>query len=257
MKTCTYFISDTHLGSGTKERARERELLLCRWLESIEPTAKRLYMLGDMLDFWWEYRTVVPRGFVRFFGALARLADSGTEIVWLRGNHDIWLKDYLATEIPCRVVTGSEQVEIDGTWFFLEHGDGVGYQPRAYRMLRAFFHNKVAQKMYSWIHPRWAIAIAGAWSRKSRKSHGKHEVRVESCSKAMDALKDFAMEYHAQEPKIRYFLFGHLHYPMEIDLKNEIKMIVLGGWFSHPTYAVFDGKALTVKKVEPESESKG
>ena len=242
MKTLTYFISDTHLGARheSASEARRREQRLCRWLEEIEPTAKRLYMLGDILDFWWEYRKVVPRGHVRFFGALARLADSGTEITWLRGNHDIWLKDYLAAEIPARVVTGALQEEIDGTWFFLEHGDGVGRRSFGKRLLRGFFHNPLAQKVYSAIHPRWGVALAQGWSKSSRQ----RGTAAREDSPGVVALTEFAREYSSQHPEIKHFLFGHVHYPLSLTLETGADVTILGTWLDEPNCAVFDGKKI-------------
>ena len=145
MRHCTYFISDLHLGAAYIADPKAHERAVCQWLEKIAPTAKAIYMLGDVLDYWYEYRTVVPRGFTRFFGTLARLSDSGVEITWLKGNHDIWIFDYLPSEIGLTVADGLITREIDGKVFVMEHGDGVGEMRRIYRWMRALFRNRTAQ----------------------------------------------------------------------------------------------------------------
>ncbi len=139
MRDLTYFLSDLHLGAGYIPDHRAHERRVVDFLRSIEPRAKRIYLLGDILDYWWEYRDVVPRGFVRFFGELARLADSGVEITWFKGNHDIWIFDYLPSEIGLEVHDGIMVRDIDGARFLLEHGDGVGRLPWSFRRLRGLF----------------------------------------------------------------------------------------------------------------------
>ena len=155
-----YFISDLHLGATYLPDPLEYERRVVRFLDSIAGEAGELILLGDILDYWYEYRTVVPRGFTRFFGTLARLADSGVKITWFIGNHDIWLFDYLATEIGLRVVDGVERRTIGGKNFFLSHGDGVGRLPRTFRFIRATFRNRFCQKLYAAIHPRWTIPLS-------------------------------------------------------------------------------------------------
>ena len=192
LPTKTYFISDLHLGASYIADHRAHEKRVVDFLESIAPDCKRLFLLGDILDYWWEYRTVIPRGFTRFFGALARLADSGVEIVWFKGNHDIWIFDYLPEEIGLTVHDGMMTTEIDGRRFLLEHGDGVGSLPWSFRRLRAIFRNPLAQKLYGAIHPRWSIGFAHSWSSHSRKQGG-----YTPPEKAGDNLVDFARSYNA------------------------------------------------------------
>ena len=143
----TYFISDMHLGATYLKNPLEYEKRVVDWLMSVKDEAKAIYMLGDILDYWYEYRTVVPRGYVRFFGALATLADEGVKIYWFIGNHDIWLFDYLRDEIGLTVIDGYSEVTIEGKKFFLSHGDGVGRLKPAFRMMRAIFRNKICQKL--------------------------------------------------------------------------------------------------------------
>ena len=163
-----YFLSDCHLGAGYIVDPRAQEKALAAWLDSIAADASALYLLGDIIDYWFEYRNVVPRGYTRFLGALARLADKGVEIVWLKGNHDIWMTDYLTSEIGCRIVDGLLDTHIAGRRFVMEHGDGVGRRPLAFRALRRIFRSSTARVLYAAIHPRWTVGFAHSWSRHSR-----------------------------------------------------------------------------------------
>lgn len=236
-----YFISDLHLGAGYIADHRKHELTVVEFLRSIYGKADRLYLLGDILDYWWEYRDVVPRGFTRFFGELARLADSGMEIIWLKGNHDIWIFDYLPQEIGLRVHDGILTTEIDGKRFLLEHGDGVGRLPWTFRALRGLFRCRLAQRLYAAIHPRWTVGFAHAWSAHSRKSGG-----YVAPATVSDNLADFAEEYNSEaDRKIDFFIFGHLHVLVEKRLSDGSEMIVLGDWISKFSYAYWDGEKLT------------
>lgn len=248
-RTRTYFISDLHLGARYAADGAARERRVVGFLRSIADDARELYMLGDVLDYWYEYRHVVPRGFVRFFGELARLADAGVKIYWFTGNHDIWLFDYLRREIGLTVVdppSGGEKVEIDGTGFFLGHGDGVGRQPATFRMLRALFRNRVCQRLYAAVHPRWTVGFALDWSRRSRSSHdggGSGEPLPE-------AVVDFARGYAEAHPEVRYIVLGHYHIATDRPVGEHCRLIVLGDWIGQPTYAVFDGRTLEICKYE-------
>ncbi|MBD5322206.1 MAG: UDP-2,3-diacylglucosamine diphosphatase [Bacteroides sp.] len=243
MKTLTYFISDLHLGAGYIADHREHERRVVEFLRAIESTACRLYLLGDILDYWWEYRDVVPRGYVRFFGELARLADNGVEIVWFKGNHDIWIFDYLPREIGLRVHDGVMVTEMDGKRFLLEHGDGVGRLPGTFRMLRGLFRCRFAQRLYAAIHPRWTVGFAHAWSSHSRKSGG-----YVAPDTVCNNLVDFAVEYNrTATDKIDYFIFGHLHVAVDRQLPDGSKVVILGDWISRFSYAVWDGKNIRIE----------
>lgn len=238
----TYFISDVHLGAGYIRDRRGQERSVVRWLRSIAPRCKRLYLLGDILDYWWEYHDVVPRGFTRFLGQLAEMADSGVEITWFKGNHDVWINDYLPEEIGMRVYDGVMVEELDGKLFLMEHGDGVGRLPRAFRGLRWLFRCRTAQRLYAAIHPRWTVGFAHAWSSHSRKSGGYvPPVRV------ADNLREYALKYNNErrdDPKIDFFIFGHLHMLVDEELADGARLVVLGDWISRFSYAVWDGKEL-------------
>ena len=159
----TYFISDLHLGASYFKDPLENERKVVRFLDSIKSDARCIYLLGDILDYWYEYKTVVPRGFTRFFGKIAELSDAGIEIHWFIGNHDIWIFDYLPHELGVQVHDGTMLTEIDGKRFFLSHGDNVGKLERSFRFLRALFRNRFCQKLYAAIHPRWTVGFVHNW----------------------------------------------------------------------------------------------
>lgn len=243
-----YFLSDLHLGAAYLKDKRASEMRAVRFLESIRYTAAEVYLLGDVLDYWYEYRTVVPRGYVRFFGALASLADAGIKIHWFIGNHDIWLFDYLRDELGIEVIDGVQIKEILGKKFFLNHGDGVGWIKPGFRFIRSIFRNKLLQKLYSGIHPRWTIPLAHLWS-----AHNRHFMDYVPRFKGMDGepLAIFAKEYYQDvDPTINYFVFGHVHVSVNEAISPSCRLVILGDWIRLFTYAVFDGNNLEMRKFE-------
>ncbi len=244
----TYFVSDLHLGAACLDK-RESELRVVRWLDFIKDDACRLFLMGDILDYWYEYRCAVPKGFVRFFGKLAELSDAGVEIHWFTGNHDIWLFDYLPSEIGVIVHRKYEPMEIDGHTFFLSHGDDVGYRSLSYRMLQALFRNKVAQWFYSWIHPDLTIRFAHRWSSSSRKSHEGDDGEKYFRGERKEPLVQFAKSY-VHEHKTEFLIFGHRHLLLDLMLTRESRMVILGDWINHCSYAVFDGNNLLIELWE-------
>lgn len=245
----TYFISDLHLGARYIPDRRAHEDRVVRFLDSLRGRASELYLVGDVLDYWFEYRTVVPRGFVRFFGSLARLADEGVRITWLIGNHDIWLFDYLRDEIGLTVVDGSITHTIAGHTFFISHGDGLGRNKASFRFIRSLFRNRLCQKLYAAIHPRWTIPFAYRWSAGSRGYVPGHSDSWEG-SMRMD-IETWACEYAAAHPGLDYIILGHRHVVVDqLIPPGSCRLIILGDWISHFTYAVFDGEHLKIEKFE-------
>ena len=239
-----YFFSDAHLGATYIADAREHEMRLVNWLMSIKDDASEIYMLGDVLDYWYEYRTVVPRGYIRFFGALASLADSGIKIYWFIGNHDIWLFDYLRDEIGLTVIDGYIEKEILGKRFFLSHGDGIGKLKPSFRLMRAIFRNKFCQKLYASIHPRWTIPFAHGWSSSSRDFA--NYVPLENVDAAQEPLVQWAEQYSLSHPEIDYFIFGHRHVLLRHEMKSSGEVIILGDWIRQFSYACFDGQKMEI-----------
>ncbi len=233
----TYFISDLHLGAKYCADPLESERRVCRFLDSIKSDAARLYLLGDILDYWYEYKYVVPRGYIRFLGKLAELADAGVKLYWVVGNHDVWLFDYLHTQLGLTVYQGNTVVEVGGKHFLISHGDDVGVQPAMYRFTRWCFHNRVCQWLYAAIHPRWTYPIATGWSNESRSSHSKDAQRDKS-ARAVQRLIDFSAEYAAAHPQVDAFFYGHVHVARDERRAAMPPVIFLGDWLSLYSYAV-------------------
>ena len=238
-----YFLSDLHLGARYLPDQREAEMRAVRFLMQIKEDATDVYLMGDVLDYWYEYRTVVPRGYVRFFGALAQLADSGVKLHWFIGNHDIWLFDYLRNEIGIDIVDGYQVKDILGKRFFLSHGDGLGKLPLGFRIIRAIFRNKVCQKLYAGIHPRWTVAFAHRWSSSNRDF--KHYDTPQCEGVDSEPQLKFAVEYLRNvDPTVNYFIFGHRHVLADEKLSPTCRAIILGDWITQFSYATFDGNCV-------------
>lgn len=240
-----YFLSDLHLGAPYFPDSREAERRVVSFLDMIKDDADVIYLLGDILDYWYEYRYVVPRGFVRFFGKLAELADSGVRIVWFIGNHDIWIYDYLPAELGIEVVDGSLVEKIDGKYFYMTHGDGIGRLKPSFRLLRKLFRNKACQKAFSAIHPRWTVPFAYKWSRHSRKVEGPSQ---SDATRMMENITGFSKEYLKMHAEINYFIFGHLHLLERFSVAPTAEVIVLGEWISAFSYGVWDGNRFELQK---------
>jgi len=241
-----YFASDFHLGVPTYEKSREREARIVRWLDAIKIDASELYLMGDIFDFWFEYATAVPKGFVRFFGKLAELADAGIKITFFKGNHDMWMFGYLEKELGATIISDELIIERSGKRFYLHHGDGLGPGDAKYKFLKKFFRSRFCQWLFARIHPNLGIGIALKWSQNSRIANGKKESQkgVEQEWLALYAKEILLKEY------FDYFIFGHRHLPLAIDLGNNSKYINLGEWVNYNTYAVFDGDSLQLKTFE-------
>ena len=233
----TYFISDLHLGAKYLSDPLERERCVCRFLDSIKDDAAELFLLGDILDYWYEYKYVVPRGYIRFLGKLAELADAGVKITWVTGNHDVWLFDYLRDQIGLRVLYGHTQVETAGKRILIAHGDDVGVQPAMYRFTRWCFYNKVCQWLYAGIHPRWTYPIATGWSNENRTHRNAQELQAIS-ERAASRLVDFSRDYHAQHPDVDAFIYGHIHLARIYDEEGVPPIIMLGEWITLNSYVV-------------------
>lgn len=240
-RKATYFLSDLHLGASYLKDARRNEKHVVNFLDSVKDDAERIYLLGDILDYWFEYKYVVPRGYVRFFGKIAELADAGVKITWLKGNHDIWIFDYLPEELGIEVADGSITADLYGKKVFMNHGDGVGKLEPSFRMIRGFFRNRLCQKMFSGIHPRWTIPFAYGWSSHSRKGG---EEKAYPSDTILKNLREFVKENHKGHPEIDYYIFGHVHVLSREEMDSGCEMIVLGEWIRTFSYARMDDSGL-------------
>lgn len=222
--------------------------MIVSWLESITDSAREIYLLGDVIDYWFEYRSVVPRGYVRFLGQLGRMVDSGIKITWIKGNHDLWITDYLPDELGVEVVDGILDRVIDGKRFVMEHGDGMGPQSTGFKLIRRVFRNKFARWLFAGIHPRWTVGFAHGWSAKSRSGEGGLKLN-EQLNKSVEILERSSIKYLEANPGVDYFLYGHLHLVEDRVLAGTkgTRMIVLGDWidkFSYATYSPAEGMSM-------------
>ncbi|MDR1557191.1 MAG: UDP-2,3-diacylglucosamine diphosphatase [Tannerellaceae bacterium] len=241
-----YFVSDAHLGARFHPDSLAIEKKLVRWLDSISDDAAAVYFLGDMFDYWFEYKYVVPKGFVRFLGKVAELSDRGVEIHFFPGNHDIWMFDYLPRELGAIIHRDVLCVDLLGKRFFLGHGDEVDYRSRMFRFLRAFFRNRFCQWLYAGIHPRWTCGFALGWSLNSRKEGLKKEAPGSYPEETPGYLIAFAGEYLKTHPDIDFFIFGHLHIMLDFPLNPASRLLIAGDWMKFFSYIEWDGEKLSL-----------
>lgn len=248
----TYFISDLHLGAKYMSDPLERERRVCRFLDSIRDDAAELFLLGDILDYWYEYKYVVPRGYIRFFGKLAELSDAGVKLTWVTGNHDVWLFDYLRDQLNMTVLYGHTIVKAGNKQILIAHGDDVGEQPAMYRFTRWCFYNKVCQWLYASIHPRWTYPIATGWSSENRTSRSPEQLRDIS-ERAASRLVEYASGHHHLHPEVEAYIFGHIHIARIYPGETMPPVILLGEWISLNSYVVLtpDGQ-FSLKYFEKE-----
>lgn len=244
-----YFISDAHLGSLAIPHRRQQERRLVRFLDEIKNNAGAIYMLGDMFDFWFEYQTVVPKGYTRFLGKISELTDMGIEVHYFTGNHDIWCLDYLEKECGVTLHHNALTLEIGDQTFYLAHGDGLGDRDWKFSLLRHIFHNGFCQWAFRWLHPALGMRFGLWWAKQSRLKH-ETSLRDDGCGdppylgEDKEFLVIFAKRYWKEHPDIDYFIFGHRHIELDLVLSHQTRVIILGDWVTHFTYAVYNGEQL-------------
>ncbi|HYK77519.1 MAG TPA: UDP-2,3-diacylglucosamine diphosphatase [Daejeonella sp.] len=243
-----YFASDFHLGVPNHASSREREDRIVRWLDQIKADAAEVYLLGDIFDFWFEYNTVIPKGFVRLQGKIAELTDAGIRVVMFKGNHDMWMFDYFKQELGVEIIADELILERQGKKFYLHHGDGLGPGESGYKVLKSFFRSRFCQWLFARLHPNLGIGIAQYWSKKSRIANNQKE---EFKSQDQEWLVHYCNQVLQQE-HFDYLIFGHRHLPLDISLNEQSRYINLGEWINYNSYAVFDGQALALKSFEKE-----
>lgn len=242
-----YFLSDAHLGSWAIDHSRMHERRLVRFLDSIKHKAGAVYLLGDMFDFWYEYKYTVPRGFTRFLGKLSELTDMGVEVHFFTGNHDIWAYSYLEEECGAIIHRKPVTTDIYGKVFYLAHGDGLGDPDIKFKLLRRMFHNTICQRLFSAIHPRWSMWLGLTWAKHSRKKRiGGEEPPYMGENK--EHLVLYAKHYMESHPNVDVYIFGHRHIELDLNLSKNVRMMILGDWISQFTYAVFDGEHLLLEE---------
>lgn len=245
-----YFASDAHLGARFHDDPREIEKRLVRWLEHIRYDASAIWFLGDMFDYWYEYKYVAPKGHTRFLGKLAELSDEGVEIHFFIGNHDIWMFDYLPKEIGAIIHYEPLTIDLLGKRFYLAHGDEADNRSWSFRLIRAVFRNKFCQWLYAGIHPRWTFAFALGWSLNSRKNGMVDHAVKPYQGEQHEYLVDFSKDYLRTHPDINFFLFGHRHILLDLLLTKTSRLLIIGDWMTLFSYAVWDGDALELLQFE-------
>ena len=236
-----YFASDFHLGSPTLKDSHKREKLIVSWLNDIEKDAKAVYLVGDVFDFWFEYKKVIPKGFVRFLGKLAELTDNGMAVHLFVGNHDIWMKDYLEKEIGLTIHHKPTIIKEQNKKIFIAHGDGLGDGDYFYKFLRKIFISRICQWIFARMHPNLSFSLAQAWSKSSRKSN-----HAPFLSNEKEILFGYCKEQQSNN-SVDYYVFGHRHFPLELKVDKKATYINTGDWLQYYTYAVLENGKLELK----------
>ncbi|MDY3401929.1 UDP-2,3-diacylglucosamine diphosphatase [Riemerella anatipestifer] len=239
-----YFASDQHFGAPTLEASKLREQKFVQWLEDIRKDAQVLFLMGDLFDFWHEWQFVVPRGFVRVLGKLAELKDQGIDIYFFVGNHDLWMKDYFEKELGIPVFFEKRYATINGKRFLLAHGDGLGPGDKGYKRMKKVFTNPLAQWLFKWIHPDISMKLALYLSQKNKMISGEEDKEF------LGEDREFLVRYSKEKLKaehIDYFVFGHRHLPMILEVGAGASYVNLGDWISYYSYGVFDGTQFQLK----------
>ncbi len=246
-KNKIYFASDQHFGIPDNESSKLREKKFISWLDEVKKDAKAIFLLGDLFDFWFEYKKVVPRGFVRVLGKIAEIRDGGTPIYFFVGNHDLWMSDYFVTELGIPVYHEPKEFEFNGKTFLIGHGDGLGPGDKGYKRMKKVFVHPFSKWLYRWLHPDIGVRLAQYLSTKNKLISGQEDTRF------LGEENEWLVQYAKRKLEKKhydYFLFGHRHLPMEIEIGKGSKYINTGDWITHFTYAVFDEKNLSLKTFD-------
>ncbi len=245
-----YFVSDSHLGAKGRVSSRERERLLVNWLDRVKKDAAAIYLLGDIFDFWFDYSTVVPRGYVRLLGKIAGICDSGIPVHYFPGNHDMWAFGYFESELGVKLQKGPLSTTIMGKRFHLGHGDGLGPGDRGYKLLKSIFACRFCQFLFAALHPGIGVRLALRLSKTSRAANDSREEEF------LGNDREWLIQYckkHLEKEKVDYFVFGHRHLPIDAEVLPGVRYVNTGDWFRHFSYAVFDGSEIRLEYFEEKS----
>ena len=242
-----YFASDFHLGAPNYEESRKREDRIVRWLTSIENLAKEIYLVGDIFDFWFEYKKAIPKGFIRLQGKLAQLCDSGITVHVFIGNHDMWMFDYLPKEIGVQMHREPIKKVFNGKQFLIGHGDGLGPGDHGYKFIKKIFANPFCQWLFARLHPNLGIGLADYWSGRSRKANRAEDEKF--LGEENEWLAIYSKKYLKKE-HIDYFIFGHRHLPLELKVGENSTYVNLGEWINYNTFGIWDGEKLILETFE-------
>lgn len=240
-----YFASDFHLGIGSHKESKQRELNIVKWMDSIKHDAEELYLVGDLFDVWFEYKRVVPKGFVRLIAKIAEFTESGIPVHVFSGNHDMWMFGYLEQECGVKLYHQPITKSYNGKQFYIGHGDGLGPGDKGYKFIKKIFRNKVCQWLYARFHPNFGIWLATYFSGKGYAKKGAE-------NKYMGDDKEFLVQFckdYLKNNKADFFVFGHRHLPLKMSIQDSI-YINLGDWITFNTYAVFDGNTIDLVEFQ-------
>ncbi|WP_339609713.1 UDP-2,3-diacylglucosamine diphosphatase [uncultured Planktosalinus sp.] len=242
-----YFSSDNHLGAPNADESLPREKVFVKWLDTVKDDAEAIFLLGDLFDFWFEYRQVIPKGFVRVLGKLAELSDSGIPIYYFVGNHDLWMDDYFKKELNIPVFHKPQEFTLGNKLFFIGHGDGLGPGDKGYKRMKKVFTNPFCKWLFRWLHPDLGVRLAKHLSVKNKLISGDEDVNF------LGEENEWLAQYSKRKLENKhfdYFIFGHRHFPMEIKVGENSTYFNLGDWITHFTYGVFDGERFLLEKFE-------
>ena len=240
-----YFASDFHLGAPNPASSRERELRIVKWLDQVKEEAAEIFLVGDLFDFWFEYKKAVPKGFVRLQGKIAEITDAGIPVHVFTGNHDMWMFDYLPLELGVKLYRKPIRRTFNGKEFLIGHGDGLGPGDHGYKFIKKVFANKVCQWLFARLHPNFGISLADYWSGKSRRANRGEDEKF--LGEENEWLAIYSKDYLKKE-HIDYFIFGHRHLPLDLKVGENSRYINLGEWMNYNTYAIFDGQKLRLEE---------
>jgi UDP-2,3-diacylglucosamine hydrolase len=246
-----FFASDFHLGVPDHSSSLEREKRIIAWLDSIKDEAHTIFLLGDIFDFWFEYKHAIPKGFIRLQGKLAELRDKDIPIVFFTGNHDMWMFDYFPKELGIPVYRKPAVLSVGEHKLMVGHGDGLGPGDRTYKILKKFFNSKVCQWLFARIHPNLGMTIANTWSRHSRITNNKREEKFEGEEGEFLWVYCQGVERSTHHD---FYIFGHRHLPLNLKVSDSSRYINLGEWVRFKTYAVYDGTNVELKEFKPVGE---
>ena len=242
-----YFASDQHFGAPTVEKSKLREQKFIQWLDIVKKDAEVIFLLGDLFDFWFEYKTVVPKGFVRVLGKLAEIRDSGIPIHFFVGNHDLWMEDYFEKELNIPVYHEPKEFTFGDKTFLIGHGDGLGPGDFGYKRMKKVFTNPLCKWLFRWLHPDIGVGLATYLSVKNKLISGDEDVVF------LGEENEWLVQYCKEVLKSKhynYFVFGHRHLPMTLEVGEKSEYVNLGDWISYFTYGVFDGETMKVIPFE-------
>ena len=242
-----YFASDFHLGIPSKEESLARERKIIRWLTEAQQDASHIFLIGDIFDFWYEYRKVIPKGFIRFQGKLAELVDAGIQVIFFSGNHDIWMFDYFTEELGIPVYRKAQEVRINQLALQVGHGDGLGPGDYTYKVLQKLFESRFCQFLFSRIHPNFSLWLGHTWSFSRKKKQSKEQYVFKS--KEKELLWHYCVQQEEKQHR-DYYIFGHRHIPLNVEVSAQSRYINLGEWLWSYTYASCDGKSVELHKYE-------